>query len=76
MKSRRRRGRGRLLGFGLLGTSFVVFIAYSYVTLFTSLGFLVLKLTIIVAVGALLAVLGWIGYTMTTAPSQPESDKL
>jgi threonine/homoserine/homoserine lactone efflux protein len=74
MKSRR--GRGRLLGFGLLGTSFVVFIAYSYVTLFTSLGLLVLKLTIIVAVGALLAVLAWIGYTMTTAPSQTESDKL
>jgi len=74
MKSRRE--RGRVFGVGLLGTSFVVFIAYSYVTLFTSLGFLVLKLTIIVAVGALLAVLAWIGYTMTTAPSQPESDKL
>jgi hypothetical protein len=74
MKSRR--GRGRIFGFGLLGTSFVVFIAYSYVTLFTSLGLLVLKLTIIVAVGALLGVLAWIGYTMTTAPSQTESDKL
>jgi hypothetical protein len=74
MKSRR--GRGRILGFGLLGTSFVVFITYSYVTLFTSLGLLVLKLTIIVAVGALLAVLAWIGYTMTTAPAQPETDKL
>jgi threonine/homoserine/homoserine lactone efflux protein len=73
MKSRR--GRGRILGFGLLGTSFVVFIAYSYVTLFTSLGLLVLKLTIIVAVGALLAVLAWIGYTMTTAPSQTETEK-
>jgi hypothetical protein len=74
MKSRR--GRGRILGVGLLATSFVVFIAYSYLTLFTSLGLLVLKLTIVVAVGALLAVLAWIGYTMTTAPSQPESDKL
>ncbi|HYA84080.1 MAG TPA: transcriptional regulator [Candidatus Bathyarchaeia archaeon] len=74
MKSRR--GRGRILGFGLLGTSFAVFITYSYVTLFTSLGLLVLKLTIIVAVGALLAVLAWIGYTMTTAPPQPETDKL
>ena len=73
MKSRR--GRGRILGFSLLGTSFVIFIAYSYVTLFTSLGLLVLKLTIIVAVGALLAVLAWIGYTMTTAPSQTETEK-
>jgi threonine/homoserine/homoserine lactone efflux protein len=71
MKSR----RGRILGFGLLTTSFVVFIAYSYVTLFTSLGLIVLKLTIIVAVGALLGVLAWIGYTMTTAPRQAESDE-
>lgn len=71
MKSR----RGRILGFGLLTTSFVVFIAYSYVTLFTSLGLIVLKLTIIVAVAALLGVLAWIGYTMTTAPSQVESDE-
>jgi hypothetical protein len=72
MKSRR--GRGRILGFGLLAASFVIFIAYTYVTLFTSLALLVLKLTIIVAVGALLAVLGWIGYTMTTAPRQAEGD--
>ncbi|MFZ0510588.1 MAG: hypothetical protein WAM14_03190 [Candidatus Nitrosopolaris sp.] len=68
MKSRR--GRGRILGIGLLAASFIVFIAYSYVILATSLGLLVLKLTIVVAVGALLAVLAWIGYTMTTAPSQ------
>jgi hypothetical protein len=50
----------------------MVFIAYSYVTLATSWGLLVLKLTIVVAVGALLAVLAWIGYTMTTAPEQAE----
>ncbi|MGB7956866.1 MAG: hypothetical protein WCF23_23070 [Candidatus Nitrosopolaris sp.] len=73
MKSRR--VRGRILGTGLLAASIVVFIAYSYVTLATSLGLLVLKLTIVVAVGALLAVLAWIGYTMTTAPEQAESDK-
>ena len=73
MKSRR--VRGRILGTGLLAASIVVFIAYSYVTLATSWGLLVLKLTIVVAVGALLAVLAWIGYTMTTAPEQTESDK-
>lgn len=73
MKSRR--VRGRILGTGLLAASIVVFIAYCYVTLATSWGLLVLKLTIVVAVGALLAVLAWIGYTMTTAPEQAESDK-
>ena len=73
MKSRR--VRGRILGTGLLAASVIVFIGYSYVTLATSLGLLVMKLTIVVAVGALLAVLAWIGYTMTTAPGQAESDK-
>jgi threonine/homoserine/homoserine lactone efflux protein len=73
MKSRR--VRGRILGTGLLAASIMVFIAYSYVTLATSWGLFVLKLTIVVAVGALLAVLAWIGYTMTTAPEQAESDK-
>jgi threonine/homoserine/homoserine lactone efflux protein len=73
MKSRR--VRGRILGTGLLAASVMVFIAYSYITLATSLGLLLLKLTIVVAVGALLAVLAWIGYTMTTAPGQAESDK-
>ena len=73
MKSRR--VRGRTLGTGLLAASIMVFIAYSYVTLATSWGLLVLKLTIVVAVGALLAVLAWIGYTMTTAPEQAESDQ-
>ncbi|HET7148338.1 MAG TPA: hypothetical protein VFI73_07550 [Candidatus Nitrosopolaris sp.] len=73
MKSRK--VRGRILGSGLLAASIVVFIAYSYVTLATSWGLLVLELTIVVAVGALLAVLAWIGYTMTTAPEQAESDK-
>lgn len=73
MKSRR--VRGRILGTGLLAASVMLFIAYSYITLATSLGLLLLKLTIVVAVGALLAVLAWIGYTMTTAPGQAESDK-
>ena len=67
--------RGRILGTGLLAASVIVFIAYSYVTLATSLGLSVMKLTIVVAVGALLAVLAWIGYTMTTAPGQAESDR-
>ena len=69
------RVRGRILGTGLLAASVMLFIAYSYVTLATSLGLLLLKLTIVAAVGALLAVLAWIGYTMTTAPGQAESDK-
>ncbi len=70
-----RRVRGRILGTALLAASILVFIIYSYITLATSFGLLVLKITIIVAVGALLAVMGWIGYTMTTAPAR-ENNKL
>ena len=70
-----RRIRGKALGTSLLAASVIVFIIYSYITLATSFGLLILKITIVVAVGALLAVMAWIGYTMTTAPGH-ENNKL
>ena len=70
-----RRVRGRLLGTSLLAASVLAFIIYSYIILATSFGLIVLKITIVVAVGALVAVMAWIGYTMTTAPGQ-ENNKL
>jgi len=68
-----RRVRGRLLGILLLATSIIAFMLYSYIILATSFSLIVLKVTIVVAVGALLAVMAWIGYTMTTAPGQENS---
>jgi predicted DNA-binding transcriptional regulator len=46
---------------------------YAYFLLTTEFGIVILKLTVLSAVATLLAVLGWIGYTIITAP---QSEKL
>lgn len=63
----KRRGKGT--GFALLIFSILAFIAYAYFLFGTNLDLLILRLTVLAAVAALLAVLAWIGYTMTTAPA-------
>jgi predicted DNA-binding transcriptional regulator len=63
----KRRGKGA--GFALLIFSILAFIAYAYFLFGTDLGLVILRLTVLGAVAALLAVLAWIGYTMTTAPA-------
>ena len=55
-------------GFFLLIVSVTVFMIYTYFLLMTELGLVILKLTVLAAVATLLAVLGWIGYTIITAP--------
>lgn len=57
-----------------MAISIIAFIAYVYLVLATSFGVLVLEITVIVAVAALLAVLAWIGYTMTTTPRQSKNE--
>ena len=56
----------------LLLVSIVAFFAYAYFLLGTEWGMIILQLTALGAVAILLAVLGWIGYTMLTAPSEEE----
>ena len=56
----------------LLFASIVVFIAYAYFLLGTEWSILILQLTALGAVAILLSVLGWIGYTMLTAPREKE----
>ena len=58
----------RIGGFFLLIVSVTAFIIYAYFILMTEFGLVILKLTVLAAVAALLAVLGWIGYTVITAP--------
>ena len=55
-------------GFFLLIVSVTVLIIYGYFLLMTEFGLVILKLTVLAAVATLLAVLGWRGYTMLTAP--------
>lgn len=56
----------------LLFVSIAVFITYAYFLLGTEWSMRILQFTALVAVTILLAVLGWIGYTMLTAPREEE----
>ena len=59
---------GKAGGFVLLIISVMAFVTYSYLLLATEWGIVILKLTVLGAVAILSAVLGWIGYTISTAP--------
>jgi hypothetical protein len=68
MTVKRKVSRGT--GAVLLVVSILAFIAYAYLLLGTEWGILALQLTVLGAVAVLLTVLGWIGYTMLTAPRE------
>jgi hypothetical protein len=70
MNVKRKGSKG--VGAILLLVSIVAFFAYAYFLLGTEWGMVILQLTALGAVAILLAVLGWIGYTMLTAPSEEE----
>ncbi|MFL6308532.1 MAG: hypothetical protein ACJ70Z_01080 [Nitrososphaera sp.] len=67
-----KRNRSKGAGAVLLFVSIAVFIAYAYFLLGTEWSMLILQLTALAAVSILLMVLGWIGYTMLTAPKEEE----
>jgi hypothetical protein len=56
-------------GIALLVFSICGFIGYVYLLLATDLGIMVVKVTILLVIGTIMAVLAWIGYTMATAPT-------
>ena len=70
MKVKRKGSKGA--GAALLFLSIAVFIVYAYLLLGTEWGMLILQFTALAAVAILLTVLGWIGYTMLTAPREEE----
>lgn len=70
MNVKRRGSRGT--GAALLVIAILAFIAYAYFLLGSEWGMLVLQFTVLAAVGVLLLVLAWIGYTMLTAPREEE----
>ena len=65
-----KRTGNRGAGAGLLAVAIAAFILYAYVMFGTQYSAIVMKFTMVGAVGILLAVLGWIGYTMLTAPKE------
>ena len=58
----------RLIGLAMLFISISLFLIYSYFLFSSQWGLLILQATVLVAVGALAAVMAWIGFTMATAP--------
>ena len=59
--------RMKLSGIGLLLVSIIGFFVYSYILFATVWDILILKFTVLIGLAAILAVLGWIGYTIATA---------
>lgn len=57
-------------GAALLVIAIVAFFIYAYFLLATGYSMIIIQFTVLGAVGILLAVLGWIGYTMLTAPEE------
>ena len=68
MEKKRTRNRGT--GAALLAISVLVLITYAYFLLASQWSMLVLQFTVLGGVAVLLTVLGWIGYTMLTAPGE------
>jgi len=68
MEKKRTRNRGT--GAALLAISVLVLITYTYFLLASQWSMLVLQFTVLGGVAVLLTVLGWIGYTMLTAPGE------
>ncbi len=69
--NRKRKG-SKGVGAVLLFASIVVFVAYAYLLLASEWSMLILQFTALAAVAILLMILGWIGYTMLTAPRDQE----
>jgi hypothetical protein len=67
----KRRG-SRRTGAAFLAIAIIAFILYAYFLFGTQWGLIIMQLTMLGLVGILLAVLGWIGYTMLTAPRTDE----
>ena len=68
MNVKRKGSRGT--GAALLFVSIAVFVVYAYFLFGTGWTVLILQFTVLIAVATLLTVLGWIGYTMLTAPRE------
>jgi threonine/homoserine/homoserine lactone efflux protein len=60
-------------GAALLAAAIIGFLVYTYAMFGTQYSVIITKFTLVGAVGVMLLVLGWIGYTMLTAPKQDDN---
>ena len=67
------KGTEKFKGVGLVLVAVIIFSVYVYLLFATDLGILLLKLTVVVIVGVICFILGWIGITLTM--NEKEHDK-
>ncbi len=60
------KGVEKMKGISLLMIAFVFFSVYVYTLFATEYGLLLVKLTVVVIVGVICFIIGWIGITLTT----------
>ena len=60
--------KDQVIGAGIFVVSIIVILAYVWLTFFTPWSYLVIQITATVAVGGVLGILAWIGYTLATTP--------
>jgi uncharacterized membrane protein len=73
MELKQRKNRGA--GLALLVIAVSAFIIYAYALFFSQWSIVVIQATLLGVIGVLLLVVGWIGYTMLTAPRAEEMPK-
>ncbi len=56
----------KLRGLILISIALVGFCAYSYILFATVLGIILIKLTLIIIVGIIFFIIGWIGFTLSS----------
>ena len=60
--------QNKIIGLILLTVPSLFFIFFLYLLLFTEWDILLIKITLMLIIGILMAVLVWMGFSMTTAP--------
>ncbi len=60
--------KDQLVGAALAAGSILGLLVYAYLLFFTQYAEIILKLTALAAVGGVLLILAWIGYTLATTP--------
>ncbi|MEM3694273.1 MAG: transcriptional regulator [Candidatus Bathyarchaeia archaeon] len=60
--------KDQVIGSLILAASLIGILAYAWLVFFSDLWAIVLRLTGFVAVGGILALMAWIGYTLATTP--------
>jgi ABC-type bacteriocin/lantibiotic exporter with double-glycine peptidase domain len=69
------KGVERMKGIGLLMIAFVFFSVYVYTLFATEYGLLLVKLTVVVIVGVICFIIGWIGITLTINEKEQQTNK-